>query len=288
MKLNRSPFNLTQGAVKSKSASEILIFDEIGFFGVTAKEFTEQLNVMDSDEINIRINSPGGSVFEGMAIFEAIKRHKSKTIIHIDGLAASIASVIALAGDEIVMSEGAFFMIHEVWSIVMGTSDDMRKEADTIDKIQDTVIGIYARNSDLNRSEVLDAVKEETWFNAEEALEAGFINRISGDKSASNKFDLSIFNNVPGSLGEPIEPNIREIEKHLRDSGYSKKQALAFVSAGSKAVERSDSVPNAYRSDSDLEAGIDPVTQLTENINSLKDDMCNGRNKIAGDHRQVE
>ena len=95
--------------------------------------------------INVRINSPGGNVFDGVAIANAIKSHPAKTVVYIDGIAASIASIIALAGDEVVMAENAFFMFHEAWSITIGSAEDLRKEADLLDKIDGVLAQTYVK-----------------------------------------------------------------------------------------------------------------------------------------------
>jgi len=144
--------------------TEIYIYDEIGFFGVDAQSFAQELKGVKG-EVKIRINSPGGSVFDGMAIYNAIREHKSKTTTIVDGLAASAASYIALAGDEVHMAEGAFFMIHEPYTVMVGTADDMRKEADLLDKINDQIVQFYAQKSGKTSDEIKVKMKDETWFN---------------------------------------------------------------------------------------------------------------------------
>jgi len=130
------------------------------------------LGGLDADAIDVFINSGGGSVFDGSAIYTALKRHKAKTTVYVDGIAASIASVIAMAGDEIVMAENATMMIHDPWSMVVGNSTEMRKQADVLDTVKESMATSYKR-SNLSEQEIHDAMAEETWYTAEKAVEAG-------------------------------------------------------------------------------------------------------------------
>jgi ATP-dependent Clp protease, protease subunit len=112
---------------QAKGAAEIVIYDEIGAFGIPAKAFIDELKALGSvPELTLRINSPGGSVFDGVAIYNALQRHEARITVRIDGLAASIASMIAMAGDEVVMPENAMLVLHDPSGMVMGTAQDMR------------------------------------------------------------------------------------------------------------------------------------------------------------------
>ena len=233
----RSPFRLRARHYKIENKAEeatVYIYDEIGWFGVSAEQFVKDLNAITSPTIHLHLNTPGGAVFDGTAIYNAIKQHTSRVITHIDGLAASIASVIALAGDEVRMSENAFFMIHEPWSIVIGMADDMRHEADLLDKVGGTIAKVYADKTGKTPDEIADFMAAETWFTASEALEAGFIDQIdtAGDEKAkAGLFDLSVFANVPDVLKSSAskEPTARDLERILRDAGYSKSRAVAIA-----------------------------------------------------------
>lgn len=209
-----------------------------------AEEFVKDLNNIKSPTINLRVNSPGGSVFDGTAIFNAIKQHPSRVIAHIDGLAASISSVIVMAADEIVMAKNAYLMIHEPWSFVIGTADDFRKEANLLDKVGGTISEAYMERSGKEESEILNLMGAETWFTAKEALENKLIDRIhEDDKEGSAKatlFDLTVFANVPETLMEKKQPDKRDIEKILRESGLSNKQAKSLLSNGYTAAFRDE------------------------------------------------
>lgn len=182
--------------------AEILIYDEIdSWFGVSAEQFVRDLAAVDADQINVRINSPGGDVFDGIAIMNAIRGHSAKVVTYVDGLAASAASVIALAGDEVVMRPGTEMMIHEAWGVAVGDAQEMRGYADRLDRIGNTMAGLYAEKTGASADEMRALMQAETWFTADEAVEAGLADRVekptkdkAADASAKARFDLSVFN----------------------------------------------------------------------------------------------
>lgn len=175
---NKASWYSIRAAVNNNPV-EVLIYDEIGYWGVTAEEFVSDLNAIDADQITLRINSPGGSVFEGMAIYNALRRHKANITTQIDGLAASMGSIIALAGDQIQMSENAYYMIHNPWGGVYGESKDMRKYADRLDEMKEQMANIYESKSNLSREDILTAMDDETWYTGTTAFESGFIDTLT-------------------------------------------------------------------------------------------------------------
>jgi ATP-dependent Clp endopeptidase proteolytic subunit ClpP len=194
--------------------ADIMIYDIIGedFWGegVSAKGFAEDVKDLKVDVINLHINSPGGSVFDGIAIYNLLKSHKARVNVQIDGMALSIASVIAMAGDSVTMAENAMMMIHDPWTMVMGSADDMRKEADTLDKVKSSLITSYGRTGK-PLDEIADLMSDETWMTAAEALEMGFADALVEKVNISNSFDLSGFKHAPKNLAEkpqdaPKEP----------------------------------------------------------------------------------
>lgn len=214
----------------------IYIYDAIGFFGIEANQLVQEIDQLDADEITLRINSPGGDVFDGAAIYNALERHPATIHSHIDGLAASMASLIALAGETVEMAENAFYMIHKPWSMALGTADDFRSEANLLDKIEGTAVGVYARRSGMSNEQITGLLAAETWYTAEEAREAGFIDKISGsDDSRESRFDLSVFANAPEQGDVDREITIREAESALRDVGMTQEQAKAVVARGYRA-----------------------------------------------------
>ena len=157
---------------------EISIYDEIGFGGVTAKDFMAEVKKFKGQHIHLRINSVGGSVIEGAAIYNALRRHKGGLTVHVDGLAASMASVIAMAGEEVYIASNAMLMIHNPWSMTMGDADDLRKEADVLDKLKHTLVNAYARKTGMETEDIAAMMDEETWLNATQSVAMGFADEI--------------------------------------------------------------------------------------------------------------
>ena len=219
--------------------SEVWLYDEIGMWGVGAKEFIAELNAIKSPKIDMHINSPGGEVFDGAAIYNAIKRHPSSVASYIDGIAASIASVIALAGDKVVMAGNALYMMHNPSGLTIGTAEDMRKTADILDKVCGTMVGAYMAKSGKSESEIKALLDAETWLDAEEAKAAGFADEIGNemDMAACSKFIPVMakmgFKHVPQSInGKKETPSLKEIERILRDAGCSRKAAKSILAKG--------------------------------------------------------
>jgi len=226
-----------------KDEQVIYIYDEIGFpgalWGVDPEQFAKDMADM-SGPVMIKINSPGGSVFGGISIYNAIAQYNGETTTICDGLAASAASYILMDGDTVKINQGAFIMTHEAWSIVMGNATDMRKEADILEKIDGQISGFYARKTGKELSEIQGIMTDETWFTADEALDFGLVDAvIEKEKPAENLFDLSVFNNVPDSLVETEGRETRppkDFEQALRDAGMSRQEAKAVLAEGLKAL----------------------------------------------------
>lgn len=183
---------------QSDESAEVLIYDEIGFWGVTAAEFVRDLEALgDVDRITVRINSPGGDVFDGITIYNALRRHAADIEVRIDGLAASAASFIAMAGDPVIMPENAMLMIHEPFGIALGGAGDMRAMAEALDRIGTSIVSMYAAKAALDRAEIAQMMADETWISAAEAVEAGFADEMVETVEISAAFDLSAYRNVP-------------------------------------------------------------------------------------------
>jgi len=181
----------------------IYLYDVIdNWWGIDSESFVKQLNALDVSTIHLRINSPGGDVFDARAIQTALKAHKANVIAHIDGLCASAATYVALAANEIIMSDGAFFMIHKGWTFALGNADEMRSTAGLLDKIDDSIANDYNKKTEIDKDELIQMMSDETWFSAAEALEKGFIDSIAGDDddSVDNQFNLDVYDHVPEQI----------------------------------------------------------------------------------------
>ncbi len=165
------------------NVTEMLVYDEIGPWGITAKDFVSQLAGISTPGINVRINSPGGDVFDGIAIYSALKVHPSAVTTSVDGWAASAASIVAMAGKSVSIAENAVLMIHRAWSFAIGNSADMTDMANTLNKIDGQLAAIYAKKTGRSADDMMALMAGEvdgTWFTAEEALGAGFVDALTG------------------------------------------------------------------------------------------------------------
>ncbi|EFD0611661.1 ClpP-like prohead protease/major capsid protein fusion protein [Escherichia coli] len=179
---NNSWFRMKAG---HKSDADIYIYDEIGFWGVTAKQFVSDLNALGNiTHINLHINSPGGDVFEGIAIFNALKNHGASITVYVDGVAASMASVIAMVGDPVIMPENAFMMIHKPWGVSGGDADDMRDYADLLDKVESVLLPAYAQKTGKTTDEIAAMLADETWMSGAECLAHGFADQVTPEVKA--------------------------------------------------------------------------------------------------------
>jgi len=182
---------------KSGPTAELYIFDEINpFWGIGAQQVVDELKDLEASQIDVHINSPGGNVFDGIAIMNALRNHDARISVVVDGLAASIASVIAMAGDEIVMNLGAQMMVHNPSGFAMGDAKTMRELADVLDKSGKNIASIYADRAGGTEAEWQAAMDAETWYTAQEAVDAGLADKVNKSSQAEDiaaKFDLSIF-----------------------------------------------------------------------------------------------
>lgn len=189
-------------------SAEVVIYDEIGWWGTSAADFMNELKQITANTITLRLNSPGGDVFDGVAIMNALRSHPAAVTTQVDGLAASIASVIALAGDRIVMQPGATMMIHDASGMCYGQAPDMRELADMLDRHSDNIASLYAERAGGTVAEWRERMRGEAWFNADEAVAAGLADEVGQRRDASdgepvtNRWDLARFR-YPGREHAP-------------------------------------------------------------------------------------
>jgi len=247
-------YQITNKAEKA----EIWIYEFIGkdFWtgeGVTAKTFQEDLSKIKASQIDLHINSPGGDVFDGNTIYNLLKQHSANVTTYIDGLAASIASVIALAGDKIYMAENALFMLHQPYAFTIGNEEDHEKTLEILRQIGGSIAKTYISKTGKPENEIRKMMKAETWLNSDEAMEAGFVDEISGkmDIAACAKFVPIMakagFKNIPKTLIPKQTPTVKDAEKALRDVGFSVKQSKTILAKGLiddlRDVDHSDDPP---------------------------------------------
>jgi ATP-dependent protease ClpP protease subunit len=218
---------------ENDNSAEIAIYDEIGAFGVRADAFRDALKALGNVKaIALRINSPGGDVFDSLAIHNMLARHKATITVTIDGIAASMASVIAMAGDEVLMPDNAMMMIHDPSGLVFGTSKEMRDLAEALDKIKSGMMSAYTRKTKIPRDELADMMAAETWMTAAEAVDMGFADSILDPVKVAARFDLSKYPNAPAMAGRKprgsaaLKPGLRGEDK-MTDAEKAAAKAVA-------------------------------------------------------------
>jgi ATP-dependent Clp endopeptidase proteolytic subunit ClpP len=206
-KKSDSWYNINNSA---DDTAEVWIYGAIGDpygdgSGVSASVFAQELAQVKASNIKVRLNTEGGSVFEGVAIYNAIKDHSAHVDVVVDSLAASAGSFIAMAGDTITMTRNARMMIHDAHGFTMGPAADMREMADLLDDLSNNIADIYVQKAGGTVAEWRELMSKDTWFTAEQAVDAGLADKISGKeykkRTASNKLD----NGQPGRVVD-IDP----------------------------------------------------------------------------------
>lgn len=234
-----------ENAAGAAEPDHLYIYDEIGFWGITASDFVRDLRTLKASSLVVHLNTPGGEVFDGIAIHTALREHPASIEVRVDSLAASIGSVIAMAGDRVLMARGSTLMIHDPFTLALGNAADLRKTAEVLDQFGDTIAGFYAERAGGSVREWRARMLDETWYDAQSAVDAGLADEVTGQASARNSWDLSVFRHPPQDLlatddAAAREPTKREIERALRDAGLSQSQAKAFLARAWDEPARDD------------------------------------------------
>lgn len=213
-------FNLLAGETRFDSVRaadavtplvQMYLYDEIGPFGVTPGDFVAELMPHGSAPVDLHVSSPGGDVFDGIAILNSLRAYPGRVTAYVDGIAASAASFVIMGADEVVMGGNAELMIHDAWGLCMGDAADMRDAAATLERVSDNIADIYAsKTAHLGTGQHVAAewrrrMRDETWYSAEQAVDAGLADRVAGRVTVGASYDLSRFNNRPAA-GRPVPP----------------------------------------------------------------------------------
>jgi ATP-dependent Clp endopeptidase proteolytic subunit ClpP len=248
--------------IKAKSANkeaDVFIYDEIGGFGVTAKDFAAALKSIPKDhQITLRINSPGGSVVDGAAIYNLLAERSANIVTKIDGLAASMASVIALAGSKVLMADNALMMIHDPIGWAFGDSEEMRKTADVLDKFGEAIVNAYQKKTGKPENDIKAAMAEETWFTAAEAKEFGLVDEVSEPMKMAAKFDLQRFRNAPAGASAKAEAETPPVPEKTTHKKNTMDQLL-------KALVASGLIPSTKLDDTEAAAAFNASWESYKN-----------------------
>jgi ATP-dependent Clp protease protease subunit len=230
---------------KAQAADNALVldvFDAIGAdmfgFGVTASLVKDAIAQNPScSSITVNVNSPGGDAFEGVAIYNVLKQSGKPVNVNVLGLAASAASIVAMAGDTVVMNLGTQMMIHGAMALCVGFAADMRKMADTLDQVSSSIADIYVNETGLSNRRVTEMMAAETWMSADEAVQNGFATSTGPGNRVQNTFDLSCFKNAPKELLEEKKRTISDIAAVEVPAKEEKVPEFDFIALRLKRLE---------------------------------------------------
>lgn len=228
-----------QSSAQSGAPAKISIHDEIGGWGITARDFIRDFDALPQDAaIELSVHSPGGSVFEALAIYHVLARVKDRLTARVEGLAASAASLIVMAAGRIEMPENAYLMIHNPWAAAIGDSEAMRDMADMLDKVKGSLTAIYVRRSGKSDEEVGALLDSETWMTGAEAVAAGFADAVIDAAPVSAKVSDTArahFLKLPQALSAPEAMPADEVAAACADAGFGK-LAASLIRAKSTAT----------------------------------------------------
>ncbi len=243
--MQKSPHKLRYLAKQTKLTGSLYLYDSIGkdFFGngIKAKQVADSLEEFKQagvDKLNIYINSPGGSVFDGVAIYNSIARYPGSKTIHIDGIAASIASLIAMSGDRIRMGASAMIMVHEPHGFVSGEAADMRKQAEVLDSIREVMLDTYVKRTKQQRTDLSEWISAETWMDSLTALNRGFADEIAGDEAR----DKYLQNRARSNASPPVFHALAQFKNMPSAAIELLKQPLPLPNGESEMAEDNQQV----------------------------------------------
>ena len=278
-----------------KKTADIRIMEGIGMGGVTAADFIEELNALGKvDKINLYLLSPGGSVIEGSAIFNALASHPAEIHTSID-FAASMASVIAMAGKTVKIAENGYLMIHNPQIYTGGESKDLRQAADLLDGMRETAIKAYQRHTEKTAEEIGQMMDEATWMTGPQAVEFGFADEVGPEIKAAASIDLSKMQNVPeaamklfAAQNEPEEPEAQENEPQAEPEPKQpeKPEQTGAGEPAGENIDVPDAPPNAGAG-ADGKHTPEPTEPAEDKVKILRDQLDALRNEIAQRDEQL-
>lgn len=216
-------------------AAHLYVYDVIDpYWGASAVDLIEALTKIGDRDVTMHINSPGGDVFESLAMAAAISAHKGKVTAVVEGMAASAATRLALAASEVHMTDGSLFMVHNSWTMAWGNKEELRKTADLLDKVDDGIVGDYARKTGATADQVRQWMNDETWFTASEAKEAGFVDQVlvstQSSKAQASAWNLSAYANAP-KIDKPQDQAPEDLALQAKRIAQLNRSRLALVAS---------------------------------------------------------
>jgi ATP-dependent Clp protease protease subunit len=221
----------------SGDTAKVYVYDVIdSYWGASAKDLIDALQAAGDKKVDLHINSPGGDVFEARAMVAAVRAHAPGVTVYIDGLAASAATYLALSGQAVHIQEGAMFMVHNSWTITWGNKAELRSTADLLEKIDGTIAADYARKTSATAEQIAAWMDAETWFTAEEAKTAGFVDSVITGTSAqasaaAARWNLSAYAHPPKiqTSAQPPAPDETALSEQAARTARLNRSRLAAL-----------------------------------------------------------
>lgn len=287
---------------KETDLTEVYIYDEIGFWGTSASEFVRQVAAITSPKIDLHLNSPGGEIFDGVAIYNSLKSHHAEVTVYVDALAASAASFIAQAGDKVMIARNATMMIHDGIAFTYGNAKDHKDTAGLLDKLSDNIADIYTQRAGGELETWRNFMREEVWYNAQEAVDAGLADEIfeakPSEDNVDRKFNLVQLFNYSSRKEAPSLDLVRERVfnrvKEARNMATPKNghedgtpEEPQSVPAGTEQEEQESNSPDGSQPGEPQQVGEVPVQPAppaggNESVNSASGQPTNIRVLING------
>lgn len=261
---------------KAEKGVELNINDDIGFWGITHQDFTNQLKEVGDSDIQLNIASYGGDVSHAFSIYNSLKSHKGRVTANIYGDSASAATFIAMAADEIRMVDNAMFLIHNVWGMVTGDSDELRKQAEVMDKLNSNIMDVYKKKTGLNKNTIKSLMNKEEWWTAKEAKSNGFIDIIVEPTEIINRTEAVLMNCVNGKMKSALIEKVNTIN--------NKNQFQMTEENKSWFAEMFEDVKNSFKkveAENIVEQTEEPKEEtvskeeVSEMLNSVKNEISN-------------
>lgn len=269
----------------SNDTAEIMVYGDISdYWGeVSSSEFKRELDRLGNvNNLTIRINSNGGSVTSGWAIYNVLKQHKAFKTVYVDGIAASMGAFIAMAGDEILMSNAGLLMIHKPWGIAMGEAEELRQEADTLDKMFNIAVKIHAERTGTSEDEVREMMTKTTYLDAEEALELGFIDEIIEYDGEDTELDTD--SNMLHIAGEKLSIekllNKKELMQKISEIGFMKQKNIKSSNEGDEKLMNLQELKEKYP-DIHKQAKDEGVAEERARIQAIEESALPGTEEMV-------
>jgi ATP-dependent Clp endopeptidase proteolytic subunit ClpP len=257
--MKRSWFNLAYE--KDGETANAYIYDDIGLYGIMAKDFIEEVNTSGPKNLNVFINSYGGEIDEGVAIYNFLNRFPGNVTIRVDGMAASIASIIAMAGDTVIMPKSSLMFIHNPWTMAAGDADQLQREAANLEKRKASLMAIYSDKTGLPAEELSKIMDDETLLNAEEAVAMGFADVIEESPVAASAFNATLYNKV-----------LCAVAKKLKNEDINMVDEIKPVNQEPEEIKDVTIAPDSKTDDVDPEAKAEVCPNCGKEVVAMEDD----------------